>query len=103
MGHVEKAYRAARKAYDLRSDVMHGSRSQDDEHLLINTGLVHDLTREAVLGALAMHHILGNVIGASQTANITRFFEQTALRHEALFDKLQQEFRKKMKSKRVIP
>jgi hypothetical protein len=61
-GNVEAAYRDARTAYDVRSDVMHGSRSQDDQHLLMNTGLVHDLTREAMLGALAVHHLLGTII-----------------------------------------
>lgn len=72
-GNVESAYRDARTAYDLRSGVMHGSRSQDDRHLLINTGLVHDLTREAMLGALAVHHFLGTVVrdGRVETSVIT--------------------------------
>jgi hypothetical protein len=94
-GHVEKAYRDARKAYDLRSDVMHGSRSQNDDYLLTNTGLVHDLTREAILGALAMHHLLGTTKGNARIASMSRFYEQSALRHEALFKQLQQEFGKK--------
>ncbi|MGD0295418.1 MAG: hypothetical protein ABSB30_16340 [Terracidiphilus sp.] len=102
-GHVERAYRDARMAYNLRSDVMHGSRSQDDEHLLINAGLVHDLTREAILGALAIHHMLGSAIGNTRIASMAQFYEQSALRHEVLLDKLQQEFRKKAKSKRVSP
>jgi hypothetical protein len=101
--HVEKAYRDARKAYDLRSEVMHGSLSQDDGHLLINAGPVHDLTREAVLGALAVHHLLGTAIGDARTASMTRFYEQSALRHDALFKQLQLEFRKKARSKKVSP
>lgn len=43
-GKVEDAYRDAYRAYDLRSDVMHGSRSQDDEHVSGSAGFVHDLT-----------------------------------------------------------
>ena len=102
-GHVEKAYRDARKAYDLRSDVMHGSRSQDDEYLLINTGLVHDLTREAILGALAIHHLLGTKIGNVRIVSMARFYEQFAHRHEALFKQLQQEFGKNARSKKPSP
>jgi Apea-like HEPN len=102
-GHVEKAYRDARKAYDLRSEVMHGSRSQDDEHLLINTGVVHDLTREAILGAIATHHLLGTTIGNVRMASMGRFYEKSAHRHEALFTQLQQEFGKKARSKKASP
>jgi hypothetical protein len=102
-GHVEKAYRDARKAYDLRSDVMHGSRSQNDDYLLTNTGLVHDLTREAILGALAMHHLLGTMLGNARIASIARFYEQSAHQHEALFKQLQQEFGKKARPKKVSP
>ena len=102
-GHLERAYRHARKAYDLRSEVMHGSRSQDDGHLLVNAGPVHDLTREAILGALAVHHLLGSAIGYARTANLTRFYEQSALRHEALFKQLQLEFGKKARPKKVSP
>jgi hypothetical protein len=100
-GHVEKAYRDARKAYDLRSEVMHGSRSQDDEHLLTNTGLVHYLTREAILGALAVHHLLVAVKADRSVASMERFYEQSSLRHDALFKQLQQEFGKKALSKKV--
>jgi hypothetical protein len=103
VGHVEKAYRDARKAYDLRSDVMHGSRSQNDDHLLINAGLVHDLTREAILGAIAMHHLLGATIGNARISSMAHFYEQSALRHEALFKQLQQEFRKKPQPKKASP
>jgi hypothetical protein len=102
-GHVEKAYRDARMAYDLRSDVMHGSRSQDDEQLLFNAGLVHDLTREAILGAIALHHHLGAVIGDARAASMARFYEQSALRHAPLFKQLQQEFGKHGRSKKVLP
>lgn len=102
-GHVEKAYRDAQVAYDLRSDVMHGSRSQDDEHLLINAGLVHDLTREAILGALAVHHMLGAAIGNTRIASMAQFYKQSELRHEALFNRLKQIFGNKAKSKNVSP
>jgi len=100
-GHVEQAYRDARKAYNLRSDVMHGSRSQNDDHLLTNTGLVHDLTREAILGAITVHHLLGKTQGNARIASMARFYEQSALRHEALFKQLQQEFRKQARQKKL--
>ena len=90
-------------AYDLRSDVMHGARSQDDDHLLINTGLVHDLTREAMIGALAMHYFLGTVIGDMRNQSIAQFYERTALRHDSLFKQLQKEFAKKKRSKSLFP
>ena len=102
-GHVEKAYRVAQKAYDLRSDVMHGSRSQNDDHLLTSAGLVHDLTREAILGALAMHHLLGTMTGGTRIASMERFYKQSALPHEALFKQLQQEFKKKARPKKASP
>jgi hypothetical protein len=94
-GNVEAAYRDARTAYDLRSDVMHGSRSQDDQHLLMNTGLVHDLTREAMLGALAVHHLLGTIIRDGRAESMARCYEKAALPHEDLFKQLQREFSQK--------
>jgi len=100
-GNVEKAYRDARKAYDLRSDVMHGSRSQNDDHLLSNTGLVHDLTREAFLGALAVHHLLGTTIGNARIASMAHFYEQSSIRHEVLFKQLQQEFGIRARTKKA--
>ncbi len=100
---MEKAYRDARVAYDLRSDVMHGSRSQDDDHLLINAGLVHDLTREAMIGALAMHHLLGKVIGDMRNQSIARFYDTSAIRHELLFKRLLAEFRRRRSPKTVSP
>lgn len=102
-GHVEKAYRDAQKAYDLRSDVMHGSRSQNEDDLMTNTGIVHDLTREAILGALAMHRLLGTTTGNARIASMARFYEQSALPHEALFKQLKQEFGKKRKAKKASP
>jgi len=102
-GHVDNAYRDAYRAYDLRSDVMHGSRSQDDEHLLINTGFVHDLTREAMVGALATHHFLGTVVGDIQAESIAQFYERSGARHEQLFKKLKQELRDQARSKAASP
>ncbi len=101
-GHIESAYRDACKAYDLRSDVMHGSCSQDDQHLLINAGLVHDLTREAILGALAVHHLL-TVRGDAQVTSIARFYKQSASGHEQLFQKLKLEFKRQLQSKTCSP
>jgi hypothetical protein len=98
-GNVEVAYRDARTAYDLRSDVMHGSRSQDDQHLMMNTGLVHDLTREAILGALAVHHLLGTIIRDGRAESMTRCYEKSALPHENLFRQLQREFSQKNRAK----
>lgn len=102
-GQVDNAFRDAYRAYDLRSDVMHGSRSQDDEHLLINTGFVHDLTREALIGALAMHHFLGTVVGEIEAESIEQFYERSAVRHEPLFQKLKQELRDQARSKAASP
>jgi len=93
-GKVERAYRDAQRAYHLRSDVMHGSRSQDDEHLSRNVGLVHDLTREAIIGALSLHHLLSTKLGDGRVENMHRFYEQVTIQHEPLFDKLRKEFRK---------
>ena len=93
-GRVENAYRDAHKAYALRSDVMHGSRSQDDEHLLMNIGFVHDLTREAILGSLSVHHLLSVRTGDGRLEGIGRLYRQLALKHEKLFKRLQQEFGK---------
>lgn len=102
-GKVENAYRDAHRAYDLRSDVMHGSRSQDDEHLSRNVGLVHDLTREAIFGALSFHHFLTTKLGDGRVENMGRFYEQVTIQHEALFDRLRQEFRKSARSRRNLP
>jgi hypothetical protein len=102
-GQVENAYCDARRAYDLRSDVMHGSCSQDDEHLLTNAGFVHDLTREAMIGALGVHHLLGTVIGDMRAMSIARFYEKSALQHEPLFKQLQRKFGKQARSKTVSP
>jgi len=102
-GHVEKAYRDARQAYELRSEVMHGSRSQDDEHLLTNAGFVHDLTREALLGALTMHHHLTANIGDGRVESIGRFYEKIALLHESLFVQLKKEFKVQRGVQATVP
>jgi hypothetical protein len=94
-GNVEDAYKDARNAYELRSDVMHGSRSQDDRHLLLSNGFVHDLTREALLGALAMHHHLRERIRDRRVESIGRLYEHISLRHEDLFNRLQRDFRRR--------
>lgn len=94
-GDVEGAYKDARKAYELRSDVMHGSRSQDDRHLLLSTGFVHDLTREALLGALALHHLLTERVRDRRGESIGRLYEHISLKHEKLFSRLRRDFRKR--------
>jgi hypothetical protein len=102
-GQVEDAYRDARRAYDFRSDVMHGSRSQDDEHLAMNTGFVHDLTREAIFGALALHNLLGARIGDGRIESMGRLYQQITLRHEKLFRRLQQECGKHARLQSALP
>jgi hypothetical protein len=73
---------------------MHGSRSQDDEHLALNAGFVHDLTREALVGALAIHHFLSTKIGDGRVENMGRLYEQVTIQHKALFDRLRHGIRK---------
>ena len=102
-GQVEDAYRDAHRAYDFRSDVMHGSRSQDDEHLAMNTGFVHDLTREAIFGALALHPRLSERIGDGRIESMGRLYQQIALQHEKLFTRLQQEFGKHARLQSALP
>ncbi len=97
-GDVEKAYRDARIAYELRSDIMHGSRSQDDAHLMVHVRLVHDLTREAMLGSIAAHHLLDWRIGDASVAGLSKLYERAAVRSGPLFDGLQKEFRRKNRS-----
>ena len=93
-GNVERAYRDARTAYELRSDIMHGSRSQDDEQLARNAGLVHDLTREAIVGALAAHHLLDSRVGDASTGSIQKLYSLTAVKSETLFGLLKNEYKK---------
>lgn len=102
-GQVEAAYRDAHRAYDFRSDVMHGSRSQDDEHLAMNTGFVHDLTREAIFGALALHNLLSARIGDGRIESMGRLYQQITLQHEKLFRRLQQEFGKHARLQSALP
>jgi len=102
-GQVEVAYRDAHRAYDFRSDVMHGSRSQDDEHLAINTGFVHDLTREAFFGALALHNLLSARIGDGRVESMGRLYQQITLPHERLFRRLQQECGKHARRQPALP
>jgi len=102
-GRVERAYRDAQRAYDLRSDVMHGSRSQDDELLSRNVGLVHDLTREAIIGALSLHHLLSSKLGDGRVEKMHRFYEQVTIQHEPLFNRLRKEFGKSAASRSTLP
>lgn len=88
VGKVEDAYRDAYRAYDLRSDVMHGSRSQDDEHLSQSAGFVHDLTRAAIVGALSMHHLLSTRMRDGRAESMGRFYDELAIQHGDLFEKL---------------
>jgi len=102
-GRIEDAYRASYRAYDLRSDVMHGSRSQDDEHLALNAGFVHDLTREAIIGALSAHHFLSTNISERRVENMGQLYEQMGTQHQVLFERLRQEFRKSARSQPNLP
>jgi hypothetical protein len=96
-------HRDAYRAYDLRSEVMHGSRSQDDEPLSRNVGLVHDLTREAIIGALSLHHLLTTKLGDGWVENMDRFYEQVTIQHKPVFDRLRKEFRKLAPSRSNLP
>ena|ERR1035438_2004590 len=87
-GSIDNAYTSARKAYQLRCDVMHGSRSQDDDHLSANAGFVYDLTRAAILRALEVLTFLDAVKGDAQLTSITRFYEDNARRFAAQFEQL---------------
>jgi hypothetical protein len=87
-GSIEQAYKNARKAYQLRCDVMHGSRSQDDDYLSANAGFVHDLTRAAILSALQVHTFLDTVKGDTQLTSITTFYEDNARRFVTQFEQL---------------
>jgi hypothetical protein len=85
---LEQVYRDARRAYRLRSDVMHGSRSQDDDHLDANAGFVHDLTRLAILGALGMHAFIEGVMRDGKLTSIATLYEDNARPFESLFERL---------------
>ncbi len=102
-GQVEDAYRDAHRAYDFRSNVMHGSQSQDDEHLAMNTGFVHDLTREAIFGALALHNLLSARIGDGRIESMGWLYQQITLQHEKLFRRLKQEFGKHARLQSALP
>ena len=102
-GNVEEAYRDAYRAYDLRSDVMHGSRSQNDEHLSRSAGFVHDLTRAAIMGALSMHHFLSTRIGDGRVETMGKFYEDTAKPHEALIENLHRKLRQPAHATRNSP
>lgn len=102
-GNVEGAYRDAYRAYDLRSDVMHGSRSQDDEQLSRSAGFVHDLTRAAIVGALSMHHLLSTRMGDGRVETMGRFYDRIASQHEAVFDSLHRKLRQPAQSMRNSP
>lgn len=73
---------------------MHGARSQDDHHLAVNAGFVHDLTREAIIGGLAAHHFLTAQIGDGRVESMARLYERLTTPHKALFEVLRQELRK---------
>jgi hypothetical protein len=85
---MAQAYKNARKAYQLRCDVMHGSRSQDDLHLAANAGFVHDLTRTAIFRALEMHTFLDAVKGDAQLTSIAKFYEDNTRRFATQFEQL---------------
>lgn len=89
---LERAYRDAQKAYDLRCDVMHGTRSQDDRHFAINAGLVHDLTRMAILGGLGLHAFLEDVKKDARVESIADTYVDAARPFRGVFDPLGKEF-----------
>jgi hypothetical protein len=94
---LDRSYRDARTAYQLRCDVMHGSRSQDNEHFAVNERLVHDLTRTSLFRALEIHHYLSAVAGDAELPTIESFFQTQAKRFETQFETLRQEFSGKRK------
>jgi len=102
-GKVEDAYRDAYRAYDLRSDVMHGSRSQDDEHLSRSAGFVHDLTRGAIVGALSMHNFLSTRMREGGVETMGRFYDQMAVQHGALFENLHRKLQPPLRAQRSSP
>jgi hypothetical protein len=92
-GNVEKAFRDAFRAYDLRCEVMHGSRSQNDEHLSRNLTFVHELTREAIFGALSMHHLLCTRMKDGRKESMGRVYDQFTSKYSGLFETLYRELR----------
>jgi hypothetical protein len=94
---LDRSYRDARTAYQLRCDVMHGSRSQDDEHFAVNERLVHDLTRTSLFRALEIHHYLSAVTGDAELPTIESFFQAQTKRFETKVETLRQEFSGKRK------
>ena len=91
-GQLERAYRDAQEAYDLRCDVMHGTRSQDDRHFTINAGLVHDLTRMAILGGLGLHAFLEGVKKDARVESIADTYDNATGPFRGIFDRLGKEF-----------
>jgi hypothetical protein len=69
----------------------------------MNSGFVHDLTREAMFGALALHNLLSARIDDGRTENMGRLYRQIALKHEKLFRRLQQEFGKHVRPQSALP
>lgn len=94
---LDCCYREARIAYQLRCDVMHGSRSQDDEHFAVNQRLVHDLTRRALFRAFEIHHYLHAITGDAELSTIESFFQTRAKPFETQFEALTKEFSPKRK------
>lgn len=91
-GPLERAYRDAQEVYDLRCDVMHGAHSQDDRHFAINAGLVHDLTRMAILGGLGLHAFLEGVKKDARVESIADTYDNAARPFRGIFDRLAKEF-----------
>jgi hypothetical protein len=92
-GNVEQAYRDAFRAYDLRCEVMHGSRPQSDEHLSRNVRFVHELTRAAIFGALSMHHLLVTRMKDGRRENMSKTYDQFTSKFDGLFESLYRQLR----------
>ncbi len=77
---------------------MHGSRSQDDEQLAANAKLVHDLTREAIVGAFQFRRTLKLNAGDGGIENIDGLYQVLASPHKELFMQLHGEIKAAAKS-----
>ena len=96
-GNVEKAYRDAHRAcLKIRRNAR--LRSQNDEHLSLNAGFVHDLTREAIVGVLTIHNFLTSTKGDGHVEKMGQLYENMASPHDALFRRLRRELRKSLPS-----
>jgi hypothetical protein len=89
---IAEAYRATRRAYQLRCDVIHGAASQDDFRFLEASRAVHDLARMALLSGLSVHCALNDSGKASDKEDLIKFFVKTERPFAPLFHALKKEF-----------